>query len=140
MKFKDINIPYTVDIMEEKDGKKEVKQVEKIYGPVVLKRMKFKEKCDFKGKVLKIDVRVVNGQTKEVQSIDTGALFFWTVVYSIKSLPKYPDFENLTEEKKADIVSYFGCSEDEPSNLGEVLFQEAREINPIVDQSELKKK
>lgn len=132
MKTKEVNIKYLV----EEDGA----EVEKTFGPVVLKKMTFLEKCDFKGKIVKVSIKQVNGISKEEKTIDTGALFFWTVVYSIKSLPKYPNFSELEESKKADIVSYFGCGEDEPDNLGEVLFQEASQLNPLTDQVELKKK
>lgn len=110
------------------------------YGKVILKKMNYLERCNFKGKIIKISIKQVNGISKEEQHIDTGALFFWTLVYSIKSLPKYPNFWELDESKKADIVSYIGDSDNEPDNLGEVLFKEARDLNPLNNSSELKKK
>lgn len=110
------------------------------YGSITLKKMNFLERCNFKGKIVQINIKEVNGITKEERSVDTGALFFWTVLYSIKSLPKYPDFWQLSEEKKIDIVSRIGMSENEPDNLGEVLFEEASKLNPISNQTELKKK
>lgn len=128
MKTKEVNIKWM-------DG-----ETERTFGPVVLKKMTFAEKCSFKGKIVNINIKQVNGITKEEKNIDTGALFFWTVVYSIHSLPKYPNFSTLSEEKKSDIVSYLGCSEDEPENLGEALFEEASQLNPLTNQTELKKK
>ncbi len=115
-------------------------ETEKTYGPIVLKKMTFAEKCSFKGKVVSVDIKQVNGITKEVSRVDTGALFFWTVVYSIQSLPKHPNFSTLPEEKKSDIVSYFGVGEEEPENLGEAIFEEAKILNPLTNQSEIKKK
>jgi hypothetical protein len=128
MKTKEVNIKW----MDE--------ETERTFGPIVLKKMSFKEKCDFKGKIVQINIKQVNGIAKEEKNIDTGALFFWTVVYSIHSLPKHPNFSTLTEEKKADIVSYLGYGDDEPENLGEALFEEASQLNPLTNQTELKKK
>lgn len=129
---KEVNVKYEV----EENGE----TVEKTFGPVILKKMNFIEKCNFKGKIVKVSIKTINGIPREEKNIDTGALFFWTVVYSIKSLPKYPNFSELDESKKADIISYLGCGEGEPENLGEVLFQEASELNPLTNQVELKKK
>lgn len=128
MKTKEINIKWM-------DG-----EDERTYGPVVLKKTNYKEKCDFTSKILSVVIKTVNGIQKEEKVINTGNIPFWTVVYSIQSLPKYPNFSQLPEEKKIDIVSYLGCSEDEPENLGEEIFKEASQLNPLTNQTELKKK
>lgn len=110
------------------------------YGKVVLKKMNFLEKCNYKGKFIEVKVNMVNGQPKEEKNINIGKMLFWNVVYSIKSLPKYPNFSELDDAKRADIVSYFGTGEGEPENLGEVLVEEATKFNPIANTDEIKKK
>ena len=90
---------------EGKEAKTEI--VEKTFGPIVLKKWNYKEECDLKGKILKVEMKDLGGgRVQEINSVDSGAIFLWTVVYSIKSLPSHPDFLQLSEEKKADIVSY----------------------------------
>ena len=108
------------------------------YGKIVLKKLSYMEKCALRGKILNISIDPIS--KKELHEVNSEQLFFWLVVYSIKSMPKYSEFHTLDESKKADIVSYFGLGDDEPENLGEIIFQEAQEFNKFMGQIELKKK
>ena len=141
-RFKTVNFKWNEEVTtgEGKEAKTEV--VEKTFGPVVLQKWNYKQECDLKGKILKVEMKDLGGgRVQEINSVDSGAIFFWTVVYSIKSLPKYPDFWQYDEEKKADIVSYLGCGDDEPDKLGEKILIEARKLNKYeMDPQELKKK
>lgn len=141
-RLKTINFKWNEEETTGEGDNVKVEIVEKTYGPIVLKKWNYKEECDLKGKILKVEMKDLGGgRVQEINSVDSGAIFFWTVVYSIKSLPKYPDFWQLSEEKKADIVSYFGCGDDEPDKLGEKILIEARKLNKYeVDPQELKKK
>jgi len=125
---------------EGKEAKTEI--VEKEWGPVVLQKWNYRQECDLKGKILKVEMKDLGGgRVQEINSVDSGAIFFWTVVYSIRSLPNHQDFWQLSEDKKADIVSYLGCAEDEPDKLGERILIEARKLNKYeMDPQELKKK
>jgi len=108
------------------------------YGKIILKKLSYREKCDLRGKILKI---TINSVTKaEEHEVNSEALFFWLVVYSIKSMPNYPEFDKLDEKKKVDIVSHLGLGDNEPETLGEMIFQEAQEFNKFMAPAELKKK
>ena len=107
------------------------------YGKIVLKKLSYAEKCTLRGKILNIKVDNLGNQSQEVNS---EAMFFWLVVYSIKSMPNYAEFYTLPEEKRASIVSYFGLGDNEPENLGEIIFEEAQEFNKFLGKTELKKK
>ena len=107
------------------------------YGKVILKKWGWGDKCKVKGKVLNINIDNAGREKKE---IDVDALLFWTLVYSIKSLPNYPEFSSYNDEdKKAQIVNDLGLGEDEPDDLGELIFAEVQGFNSIGDL-EVKKK
>ena len=139
---KTINIEWEEEVTTGEGENAKTEVVKKTYGPVVLKKWNYREECDLKGKILKVEVKNLGGgRVQEINSVDSGAIFFWTVVYSIKSLPNYPDFWQLPEDKKADVVSYLGCGDDEPDKLGEKILIEARKLNKYeMDPQELKKK
>lgn len=92
------------------------------YGPVVLRKYRFKERCKFKGKVFSVKVDPRTHQQKEV--VDTEAMFYWTVLLSIKSLPKQPEYWRLTEEEKIRVV-------DNLDEEGEFILKEALQLNKL---------
>lgn len=110
----------------------------KDYGKIIIKKLSYKEKCDLRGRIL--DISIDSDTKKEITKTKPDQLFFWMVIYSIKSMPNYPEFDKLDEKKKADIVSHFGLGDEEPENLGEIIFSEAQDFNKLVSPSELKKK
>ncbi len=107
------------------------------YGKIIIKKLSYKEKCELRGKILDMSFDKTGQETRKIKP---DQLFFWLVVYSIKSMPNYAEFDKLDEKKKADIVSYFGVGENEPENLGEMIFQEAQNFNKLISPMELKKK
>lgn len=109
----------------------------KDYGKIILKKLSYKEKCDLRGKILKITINPVT--RAEEHEVNSDALFFWLVVYSIKSMPNYPEFDKLEEKKKIDVVEHLGLGDKEPETLGEQIFQEAQNFNKFMAPSELKK-
>ncbi len=108
------------------------------YGKVVLKKLSYGEKCSLKGKILQINVDTASGS--ETQSVNTEALLFWTLVYGIKSLPSSITFSSLPDEKKVDIVSHLGLGENDPEDLGEIIYREAAQFVKIFNPGEVKKK
>jgi len=110
----------------------------KDYGKIIIKKLSYKEKCDLKGKI--VDVSIDSITKKEIVKTNVDQLHFWLVVYSIKSMPNYPEFDKLDEDKKVDIVSHFGLGDNEPEELGEIIFAAAQEFNKFMAPGELKKK
>ena len=106
------------------------------YGEVEIKKYNYLERCNLKGKIVKVSIDKAG---REKEEVDTSALFFWSVVYSIKSLPNYPNFHSLPEDKKIDVVTHLGDLENEPDNLGEMIYKEASEFNQL-NPKEIKKK
>lgn len=108
------------------------------YGKVVLKKLNHLEKSKLSGKILKISINTATG--KEEQDINITEWQMWLPVYCIYSLPSHPNFYQLPESKKYDIVSYFGDGDKDPEELGAIIFKEAREFNSIFSADEVKKK
>lgn len=92
------------------------------FGPVVIKKYRFKDRCALKGKMIEMDVNSRTG--KEIEKINTEALFFWSVVYSVKSLPKHPNFYQLVESQKVEIINNLG-------EEGELILKEATQYNQL---------
>ena len=113
----------------------------KDYGKIIIKKLGYMEKCDIQDKTVKVTIGIDEfGNSKEERNASVGKFAFWLVVYSIKTMPNYPGVWKLDESKKADIVSHFGEGENDPENLGELIFQKAQDFNKFMPVEELKKK
>lgn len=113
----------------------------KDYGKIILRKLGYMEKCNLQDKMVKVTIETDKlGNPKEEREVSVGKLSFWLVVYSIKTMPNYPEFWKLDESKKADIVSHFGEGDNDPENLGELIFQKAQDFNKFMPTEELKKK
>jgi len=106
------------------------------YGKVMLKKYSFAERCALKGKILTVKI---NPAGQEDPTLDSEALFFWTVVYSVKSLPNHPDFYKYAQDKKVAIISDLGLGDNEPEDVGERIWKECSEYNQLSPE-EIKKK
>lgn len=97
------------------------------YGEVVLKKFSFADKCELKGKIVKIDIDKNTGL--ERTEIDSGAIFFWTTALSIKSLPKHPEYHTYNNDMKAQIIS-----DNSLSDQMEKIMAEALQLNKLNTQ------
>lgn len=102
------------------------------YGEVVLKKFSFRDRCELKGKIVKIEIDPLT--KREKTTFDSGGVFFWTTALSIKSLPNHKNFYTYDEQRKADILGDEAISE-----YAEVIMEESMKFNSI-NSDTLKKK
>ena len=94
------------------------------YGDVILRKHSFADKCKLRGKVIKISLDPLT--KKESQEIDSSALFYWTTLLSIKSLPDQPKFYILPLAQQAKILE----DQNMADNL-EKIMKEAIQFNQL---------
>ena len=96
------------------------------YGEVIIKKFTFADRCFLKGKV--VNITIDKGTGLEKTEIDSGAIFFWTTILSIKSLPNHPEFHTYDTDKKQLLVSEI------MANNMEIVMTEALEYNKLNTQ------
>lgn len=73
------------------------------WGDVALRKFSFQDKCNLRGKI--VNITVDPRTNKEETKIDSSAIFYWTTLLSLKSMPDHPNFYSYPLEKKHEVLN-----------------------------------